>query len=51
MQKRRVTLFPEFMVQFRVHTAHGFHHLFAELHGRRERLRISTQDVSEVYVE
>ena len=30
--------------------AHGFHHLFTQLHGRRQRLRVSPQDETKVDV-
>lgn len=51
MQVSSVALLPELVVEFRVDPPHGLHHLLAELHGWRKRLRVPAQDVPEVDVE
>lgn len=51
MQEGGVALFAELVVVFGVYAAHGLDHLLAELHRRRQRLGVATQDVAEVDVE
>ena len=46
-----VALLPKLLVLLALHASHPLHHLFAQLHGRRQRFGISTQDVAEVDVE
>ena len=46
-----VAEFPELLIVLRVDTAHGLDHFFAELHGRRQWLRIASQNVAKVDVE
>lgn len=50
MQEGGVTLLPELVIMLRSDASHGLHHFLAELHRRWQRLRISAQYVSEVYV-
>ena len=51
MQEGGVALLPELLVLLTLHASHPLHHLFAQLHGRRQRLGVSTQDVAEIDVE
>lgn len=51
VQEGGVALLPELLVLLALHAAHPLHHLFAQLHGRRQRLGVPAQDVAEVDVE
>lgn len=51
MKKGGVALLPELLVLFALHASHTLHHLFAQLHGRRQRFGVSAKDVAEVDVE
>lgn len=51
VEESRVALLPELLVLLALCAPHAFHHLFIQLHWRRKRLRIPTQDISKVYVE
>lgn len=51
VQEGGVALLPELLVLLALHASHPLHHLFAQLHGRRQRFGVSTQDVAEVDVE
>lgn len=51
VQEGSVALLPELLVLLTLHAAHPFHHLLAQLHRRRQRLRVTAQDVAEVDVE
>lgn len=51
MEEGSVALLPELLVLLALRPPHALHHLFAQLHGRRQRLGVSTQDVAKVYVE
>lgn len=51
MQEGGVALLPELLVLLTLHAAHPLHHLLAQLHWRRQRLGVATQDVAEVDVE
>lgn len=51
MQEGGVALLPELLVLLTLHASHPLHHLFTQLHGRRQRFRISAQNVAEVDVE
>lgn len=46
-----VALLPKLLVLLALHAPHPLHHLFAQLHGRRQRFGISTENVAEVDVE
>ena len=46
-----VAVFLEVVEVLGASSAHCLHHLLTQLHGRGQGLRISTQDVAEVYVE
>ncbi len=46
-----VALPPELLVVLAVHAPKALDHLLAELHGRRQRLGVPSQDVPEVYVD
>lgn len=51
VQEGSVALLPELLVLLTLHAAHPLHHLLAQLHGGRQRLRVATQNVAEVDVE
>lgn len=51
VEKSRVTLFTELLVLLTLGSPHSFYHFFIQLHWRRKRLRIPTQNISKVYVE
>lgn len=51
MKEGGVALLPELLVLLALHASHTLHHLFAQLHGRRQRFGVSSQDVAEVDVE
>lgn len=51
MQEGGVALLSELLVLLALHASHPLHHLFAQLHGWRQRFGVSTQDVAEVNVE
>lgn len=51
MKEGGVTLLPKLLVLLALRSPHPLHHLFAQLHGRRQRLGVSTQDVAKVDVE
>ena len=46
-----IILEPELMVVIRGHSSEGLDHLFAQLHRRRHRLRVSAENVAEIDVE
>lgn len=48
MQESGVAEFPELLIMLRMNAAHGLDHLLAELHWRRQRLRIPAEDVAEI---
>lgn len=50
MQEGGVALLPELLVLLTLHAPHPLHHLLAQLHGWRQRLRVAAQDVAEVNV-
>lgn len=50
MEESGVAKFPELSVVLWMNSAHGFHHLFAELHRGRQRLGIASEDVAEIDV-
>lgn len=49
--ERSVAQFPKLVVVFWLCSSHALHHLPAQLHGGRQWLRISAQDVAKIYVE
>lgn len=51
MEEGSVALLPELLVLLALHAPHPLHHLFTQLHGRRQRFGISTENVAEVDVE
>ena len=51
MEEGGVAELAELLVVLRVDPAHGLDHLFAELHGRRQRLGITAEDVTKVDME
>lgn len=51
VQEGGVALLPELLVLLALHASHPLHHLFAQLHGRRQRFGVPTQDVAKVDVE
>ena len=44
-------MFPEPLVFDARSAPHALHHLFVQLHGRREDLGVTTQDVAKVYMD
>lgn len=50
MEESSVAELPELLVVLGMYASHSFDHLFAEFHGRRQRLRIAAEDVAEVDV-
>ena len=51
VQEGGVALLPELLVLLALHAPHPLHHLFTQLHGRRQRLWVPAQDVAKVDVE
>lgn len=51
VEKGRVTLLTKLLVLLTLCAPHSFYHFFIQLHWRRKRLWISTQNISKVYVE
>lgn len=51
VQEGGVALLSELLVLLALHAPHPLHHLFAQLHGRRQRFGVTTQDVAKVDVE
>ena len=51
VEKSCVTLFPELLVLLTLCASHSFHHFLIQLHWRRKRLWVPTQNISKVYVE
>lgn len=51
VEERAETEFGERLIVFTARTTHSFHHLLSQLHGWGHGLRVSTQYVTEIYVE
>lgn len=51
VQEGGVALLPELVVLLALHASHPLHHLFTQLHGRRQRFGVPAQDVAKVDVE
>lgn len=51
VEEGSVALLPKLLVLLALHASHPLHHLFAQLHGRRQRFGVSAEDVAKVDVE